>query len=124
MGSEEDKEMFRSVLTYAETALKNALLISGGAAVALLAFMGNILAKDPQSRLVAQFSAPLACFVYGVLAAALASGGSYATQYAYFHYGQRQGVLWHRISVGLLCISYLLFAAGSFLCYKVFSETV
>ncbi|MGR3219179.1 MAG: hypothetical protein ACUZ8H_05085 [Candidatus Anammoxibacter sp.] len=43
-------EMFKSVISYGATALKSAILINGGAAVALLAFIGNIWNKGiPQA---------------------------------------------------------------------------
>jgi hypothetical protein len=34
--------------------LRNCLLINGGAAIAILAFMGNVLTKDPSSHTLAR----------------------------------------------------------------------
>lgn len=40
-------ELLKSVVTAGEAVLKTLLLINGGAAVAVLAFLGNVLSKDP-----------------------------------------------------------------------------
>jgi hypothetical protein len=55
-------------------ALRMVLLINGGAAVALLSFMGS-LPKDQRQAI----ASALVCFAWGVVAAALSLGLAYAT---------------------------------------------
>jgi hypothetical protein len=58
--------------------LGNCLLINGGAAIAILAFMGNVLTKDPSTRkLLAEVSSGLNDFAIGVVAAMIAMGLTY-----------------------------------------------
>jgi hypothetical protein len=69
-------ELFRSVITAGSSALRSATLINGGAAVALLAFLGSPNAKNQQ----AAFALSLAIFAFGVFAASAAEGLRYLTQ--------------------------------------------
>jgi hypothetical protein len=75
-------EMFRSVLSSAEQALKACMLINGGAAVALLAFSGNLIQHN-QTRFLPGVSNALAWFVGGVLAGAMALAFRYFSQDAF-----------------------------------------
>ena len=76
-------EMFKTVITYGKMTLNSAMLINGGAAVAILALMGNIWGKvsDPLSFHHLIKSASM--FAFGVLTAAIAVGFSYLTQLLY-----------------------------------------
>src|SRR5690349_6461424 len=67
-----DKEMFKSVLESGHNALKAVMLINGGAAVAFLAFLGNLLTKS-QAVKMGDFPKALLCFVFGALLSAMAS---------------------------------------------------
>jgi len=73
-----DLEMLRSVITTGQSALKSSLLINGAAAVALLAFIGNIWNIDPS--VVAGIANALGFYVVGVLLAAVAAGVTYFSQ--------------------------------------------
>jgi hypothetical protein len=75
-------EMFRSVLSSAEQALKACMLINGGAAVALLAFSGNLIQHN-RTSLLPGVSDALAWFVGGVLAGAMAFAFRYFSQDAF-----------------------------------------
>lgn len=62
-------ELLRSAVKAGESGLKTLLIINGGAAVALLAFLGNVLTKEPPRGV--QFSVPafqhaMQAFVAGV----------------------------------------------------------
>ncbi len=56
----------------ARAALRTLVLINGGAAVAILSFMGGI-AKNPKEAQIASIADGLLCFAGGVAAAAAAS---------------------------------------------------
>ena len=75
-------EMLRATLATSQSALKSALLINGGAAVALLAFVGSIWNSANKAALPLVADA-LLYFVYGVLSAAIASGAAYLAQAGY-----------------------------------------
>lgn len=76
-------EMLRAVIGYGQAALKSALLINGGAAAALLAFIGNIWAKGITAAAVVPLTNSIVFFAFGVLSAALGTGTTYVTQYCY-----------------------------------------
>jgi hypothetical protein len=64
-------ELFKSVIETAKVAIQSLIWINGGAAVALLAFIGH-LATTPNVRVpIGSFALPLLCFVIGVWSAAL-----------------------------------------------------
>ena len=70
-----------------EIALRAAILINGGAAVSILAFIGGIVSKekfDPHDSLIrfSDVSNSLVLFGLGVFSAALGIGFSYITHYA------------------------------------------
>jgi len=62
-------ELFRSVILAGQNALRTAFLMNGGAAVALLAFVGHLATTDPHR--VPSLAPSLTMFVGGVLVAAL-----------------------------------------------------
>jgi hypothetical protein len=76
-------EMFRAGTTTGAETIKAAILINGGAAVAVLAFIGHLVAIHAPSAAVMNFAWPLALFVIGVLASALASGVTYLVHWCY-----------------------------------------
>jgi hypothetical protein len=58
-------------------AIKAVTLINGGAAVAMLAFIGHLVSVRATSPAIIHFAVPLALFVGGVFASVLASGINY-----------------------------------------------
>jgi hypothetical protein len=69
------KRVDEATINAGNLALRMVLLINGGAAVALLSFMGNL--KDQRQAI----AGALAWFAWGVVAAALALGLAYATNF-------------------------------------------
>jgi len=61
-------EMWRSVIIFAQGSIKSAMLINGGGAAALLAFIGNIWNKGIADNAVASITFSIAFFSFGVLA--------------------------------------------------------
>lgn len=107
-----DLEMLRSLISSAEGAVKASMLANGGAAVALLAFMGHV-ATEPTSRgLVRQFACPLAALATGLLSAACSAAVVYITQWHYYQGETRTGDVWRRVGLIAWLVSLLSLALG------------
>ena len=65
-------------------AIKAVTLINGGAAVAVLAFVGHLASVHATPATITNFVRPLDLFVWGVFAGAVASGVVYVTHVCYF----------------------------------------
>lgn len=115
-------ELFRSVITYGSAALKSSLLINGGAAAALLAFIGNIWAKETGAEAVKSLTMAILLFSFGVLAAALGTAGSYFSQYCYSEPFPRAAVVFHTLTVLFVLTSFALFGFGSYEAYSAFAK--
>ena len=63
-------ELLRSVVSSANEILKTLMLLNGGAAVALLAFMGHLVSSGPANA-VSPFGPPLLKFVAGLVVSGL-----------------------------------------------------
>lgn len=115
-------EMLRSVITVGQSALKSALLINGGAAVALLAFIGRIWGAAESQPVLGALSVALMAYVSGVLSAAAAAGATYFSQAGYGgEFGRashRVGRVGHVLAVLFVLGSYVLFGTGSWLAFK------
>jgi hypothetical protein len=71
-------ETFKSLILVSLQGLKLLAIFNGGAAVALLAYLGNVAGKGlpvPNMRL------PMACYVVGLIACGLAFFFGYLTQF-------------------------------------------
>jgi hypothetical protein len=68
-------EGFKSVILAGQNALRSALLVNGGAAVALLAYIGKLSVEA--SAHVSDFALPLLLFVLGALVVVINSGFTY-----------------------------------------------
>ncbi|EMF5054508.1 MULTISPECIES: hypothetical protein [Serratia] len=76
-------ESFRSVISTGANASKSCMLVNGGAAIALLAFVGNIWSKDTAAAAVTELAYGVLFFCFGVLCAAVCTGITYLAQYCY-----------------------------------------
>lgn len=115
-------ELFRSVITYGSAAMKSSLLINGGAAVAILAFIGNIWTKETGLEAVKSLTTAILLFSFGVLAAALGTAGSYFSQYCYAEPFPRAGIVFHTLTVMFVLGSFALFGFGSYEAYAAFAK--
>lgn len=113
-------EMFKSVIIAGQAALKSAILINGGAAVALLAFIGSVFKVSQNNEVVTTLSHAMFCFVIGVLSGAIASGVVYITQFVYARDKLRLGHILNGFSWVLVVLSYILFLTGVVLAFKIF----
>lgn len=123
---EHNLEMLRATITTGQTALKSSLLINGGAAVAALAFIGNVWIKVPPESPLTMLPTSLMFYVFGVLVAAVASGFTYFSQAGYAgEFGKisrRVGIVSHIITVCLVVSSYYCFGKASWLAYVAMSN--
>ncbi len=112
-----ETENFKSVIVAGQNALKNAILINGGASVALL--------TSWKADLLKLLAAPLLWFVAGVLLDAIATGATYLAQLFYALCGNMRGkafytgVILHYVAVLLVGASYVTFAYGGCVVYSV-----
>lgn len=83
--SAESLAMFNSVIEAGLNALKSAIIINGGAAIALLAFIGGILQKDEHTKVIeiSSIGYALLVFVFGAGLSGMATGVRYLAQFLY-----------------------------------------
>lgn len=116
-------EQYRSVMQTAAMALKAAMVINGGAAIALLTFIGNT--KEVSGFALMIFA--LKAFAGGVVLAAIATGSSFLAQRRYLHEmrnpsERRFGKHITKVSITLVAISYVAFVVGVLLAAHGFGE--
>jgi hypothetical protein len=100
-------EGFKSVILARQNALRLAILLNGGAAVAMLAYIGKLSVKASAS--VSQFAFPLFLFVLGALTVAVGAGVTYLSQWFYFSGG---GNWQWRVGVALNILAILIPVSG------------
>lgn len=119
--NESNLEMLRATLMTGQTALKSAMLINGGAAVAVLAFLGNAWAKDVPRQVLTEASYGLSLFVWGVLAAAAATGATWVSQAGYGdefgRHSQRAASIGRALAIALVATSYVFFSWAAWQTY-------
>jgi len=119
-------EMLRTVITTGQSALKSALLINGGAAAALLAFVGGIWGKPEAKAALPNIAYGLSLFVWGVLSAACASGATYLSQAGFNgELGKRSqavGEIARGLAIACVIAAYVLFACGAWQAYVAVSS--
>lgn len=113
-------EMFRSVISYGQAALKTTILINGGAAVALLAFIGRIWGSSPSQAAVDSLTNSIVLYSFGVLASAMGTATTYLTQYSYHSAWKKTGIAFHIASVLFVLVAFVLFGVGSYEAYVAF----
>ena len=67
-------EMFKSVILAGQTALKSCTIMNGGAAVALLAFIGSIWNKSTDIKILKLLLFSMILYVFGVFYGVVATG--------------------------------------------------
>ena len=112
--SQLQQETFRSAIASAQFSLKAVILINGGAAVALLAFVGQMMARGVDAASVAQ---GIKWYVFGVGAAGASTAGMYFAQYCYHRGFKHRGDAWRWISILLGISALIFFIYGSLVSY-------
>ena len=118
---EDRLEMFRSIITFGQGAIKSIFLLNGGASVAFLAFLGHFMSSGKES--VDNFFFCLFIFASGALVAAMISGFTYLSQWFYDGskaWRKKLGFCLHIACIALGIASYMLFAWGLFATYSAF----
>ena len=111
-------ETYKSLIQISVEGMKLLAVLNGGAAVALLAYLGNIAAK---SGPLPDMRSPMAFFSAGLFFSGLAFVGSYFTQLRLYDESVRQSTtvsfprwqFWLRFAIVSVFLSLLCFAAGS-----------
>lgn len=111
-------ETYKSLVQISLAGLKLLALLNGGAAVALLAYLGNIAGKGMSAPDV-QF--PMGCYLVGLVLCGLAFLASYLTQLRLYNEsvgGRGSGAgrheLWLYLAIILAFLSLAAFAFGSY----------
>lgn len=118
-------ESFKAAINIGANACRTFLIMNGGAAIALLAFLGNIWNKESSVDAAFAIATALSLFCMGVVFAGLCSGLSYFSQclFASSELGARKLLSWsgHFINT-LACLcgagSIYLFGYGSYSAYQ------
>jgi len=115
-------EEFRSVIETAKIALTTSILTNGGATVALLALIGTFVTKSSSGTppVPPALVFALVSFAFGVLAAAVATGSTYCSQYCYHMEFRRSAIGFHVTTVTLVLASYAAFLTGVISAYHAF----
>ncbi len=115
-----DLEMFKSVIDAGKEALNAAILINGGAVIALLGFLSSAATKGVPKALGLGLTDPLLYFGSGVLLSAIAFAGRYLTQYCYQSDHNKTGIGFHAATVLMATSTYVAFGCGVFKTYVTF----
>jgi hypothetical protein len=118
---ETNLEMFKSVIEAGRTAVASCILINGGATVALLAYLGNFLSKNPDASAPSALTLALVVFAVGVLLGAVASGMRYFTQYCYGSDWNVAGSILNVVTIIVGLSTYVMFGIGVWNSYVAFS---
>ncbi|MHC1727421.1 MAG: hypothetical protein AB9866_15695 [Syntrophobacteraceae bacterium] len=120
-------EMIKAVVLTGQAALKSAILINGGATVAVLSLIGSLLIKAPEGKLILvhDLAASAFAFAVGVLLSAIASGTTYLSTFCISELG---GKTWQMTAAmiingttwALVIASYAAFLWGAIHMYSLF----
>lgn len=119
---ENEMEMFKTIFVYGQRTLKAMLIINGGAAVAMLAFLSRYLSSGTSDVNMHYFTVALLIFGAGVFLGAFTAGLSYITQYCYYHYENKSGLIFHIASVITGISSLVGFCAGLYYSFLGFQN--
>jgi hypothetical protein len=103
-------EMFRSVIAAGQNAIRSAFILNGGAAVAMLAFIGHLVSVNISK--IPIFADSILPFTAGVLGASVAAGFTYLSQWCYANETPNTVKIGNVIRV--VCILLVLGAYGCF----------
>jgi hypothetical protein len=114
------EETYKGLIQLSAGALRFGALVNGGAVVALLALIGNLIGSGAD---VPDLKWPLTCFIIGITVAGLAQVTAYFTQLALYEESAlskpESGLYQHRtflyMSLALVLLSIGLFCFGAFL---------
>jgi hypothetical protein len=119
----------RFAIETGQTAIRASMLTNGGAAVAMLAFVGNAWGKGMAALPLLTIAGAMAWFSSGVLATAVTSGLAYLTQRSFLQgFDQPPGNNWDKagatlnvLAIIVVLVSYVLFGRGVWFAYQAMS---
>lgn len=125
---------YQQINMQGQGALKAALLVNGGAVVALLAFIGSTVGKDVERSLLLALCFSMLLFLLATLSATVASGVTYLAGLVGASSDEDRKVskwkLWRHwffynaVAITLVVVSYVLFLVGSLNAYCAFVGSV
>jgi len=100
--------------------VKGLFILNGGATIALLTFLTQIIAGSTAAlSLVKPIVPAICCFAFGLVVAAPINHLRYETSRRYdCEEGKPRGKLYGGISRGLFCLSLIAFVAGTFIAMR------
>lgn len=117
-------EASRAAITAGQASLRVPIITNGGAAIALLAFLGSILATTPPGeRDLHGFPGSLFTFLLGVLAGAIASGLAYFAAYAAASQSSKCFHLFNSLTILTVIASHICFLVGGTMAYCSFTAS-
>ncbi|WP_416355544.1 hypothetical protein ACLNGM_15000 [Aureimonas phyllosphaerae] len=114
-------EEFRSIIQMGQTATRFMVLINGGAAIAILALLGNLARLDGNA--VQNYASCLLPFVAGTLGGALVAGFTYLSQACFASkkpWVQKLGYAFQATCIALGIAAFSAFGVGSWWTYEAF----
>ena len=118
----QNREMLRATITYSQAALKSIIIINGGAAAAILAFIGNVWSVSISATTASGLTNSILLFGFGLLSASLGTAFTYLTQYCYMEERKEWGSGLHITTLVLVLISFVLFGFGLHEAYSGFFD--
>jgi len=114
-------ENFRVVMQAGKEAINAAIIINGGAIIALMSFLANAIGKPGRVNYLMAFSYPLFLLGCGVFFGGVAFGTRYISQFLYADLEnvrtRKAGHCFNALSWILTISSFLSFAVAVFACY-------
>ncbi len=111
------EETYKSLMLYGNNAIRYVLLINGGAIIALLTFLGNLL-KNSNTQI--DMAWPMGLFLLGIVFGGLANMSAYFTQFSLFDETQGREAtthhhVWLKRTVAFVILGLAMFGLGSIL---------
>ncbi len=117
---ESSLEMFRSVIAAGQSAIRALFTLNGGAAIAMLAFIGHLATESPKQ--VEPFAPTLLPFAIGVFLASGLAGVTYLSQWLYAtERTVRWGFALNIVAMGTGFASLIAFGLGMYWVYEAFN---
>lgn len=123
-----DEVMRKALIDLAMTAIRTTIVVNGGAVIAIMAFVGNLLVKDPVvgKALMAVLAPALASFLTGIGLGTLTAMFAYLAQLGFLEWERKDGIgsPWaYGLRIAAMVTrfgSFLAFAVGSAIAVHAF----
>lgn len=115
-------ESFKAIIQFALAAARGIVLANGGAAIAILAFLGNIWSKEPRAHDVARdISLSLKLFLIGIAAGVGVLAAAYMAQSFFTVYRNKTGLAFQAVGLVLAIGGLAMFIVGALDAANVFA---